>query len=212
MRRRLKKKDITLRELLKVSYDAYKTKTVDDKRKRVKLDLVSGKIIKRRNLEFNFSTRTWEQTNKYGVIFHFLVKSEPISYKRIDKLKSHTYPVIFHFLDLSLGVNSPIKIRTGSQHKWKTPQKGSTTKERQKIVEQNIKRGLQGDFIFSLMHVYDMYGLLYGINTTNHKPPKIKNKNLIPYLDKTALFCVQKILIPILNNKKSPIMNKLFYK
>ncbi len=210
MRRRLKKKDITLRELLKVSYDAYKTKTVDDKRKRVKLDLVSGRIIKRRNLEFNFSTRTWEQTNKYGVIFHFLIKSEPISYKRIDKLKSHTYPVIFHFLDLSLGVDSPIKYRTGSEKKWKTTPKGSTTKERQKIAEQNIKNGVQADFLFCDMWVADKFGYLYGRNTTNGKPPLIKNKKFIPYFDKTSLAVVQKILIPILNNKKSPLIGKVF--
>lgn len=208
--RTLKKKDITLKELLDVSYSAYKTKEVDDKKKRMKLDLVSGKITKRRNFEYNQSTKMWEQTNPYGVIFEFLVKSDPISYKRIDKLKKHTYPVVFHFLDFSKGVNSPIKYRVGSQKKWKVTPKGSSAKERQKICEQNIKNGVQADFLFTDMWVLAQYGILYGRNTTNLRPPKIKNPKLVPHFDKTSLYCIVKILLPILRGKKSPLMNKLF--
>ena len=211
--RRLKKGDITLKELFDLSYDYYRTKKIDDKRKRVKLDLVSAKITRRQNLEYNFSTRQWEQTNPYGVLFTFIVNSKPKSYKRIDNLKKHTYPVFFHFLDFSLGINSPVKLRTGSQFRWKKTPKGTSSSERVKIAENNIKRGIQADFIFGGdMWLFDKLQILYGRNTTNGKPPKIKNPKMLPYLDKTALFCVQKIIIPMFKQTQSPLMNKLFKK
>jgi len=209
--RRLKKGSVTLKQLLESSYALYRSKEIDDKRKRVKLDLVSAKIRRRSNLEFNQSLKIWEQTNPYGVIFEFIVNSKPISYKRIDKLKKHTYPVFIHFLDFSLGMNSPVKLRTGTQFKWKKTPKGSSTKERQKIAERNIHNGVQADFIFGgNMFLYDLFGILYGRNSSNGKPPKIRNPKMLPYLDKTALFVITKIIIPMFRQTKSPLMNKLF--
>ena len=212
-RSKLKKGDITINELLKLSLSAYEKNEIDNKRKRMNEDVVSAKLTARYGMKYNPSNKTWEQSEKKQVKITFIVKSEPTSYKDISGLKSHFYPVTFLIRDLDLGMDSPFRFRTGSLKKPKIAKKGKklTEKDRKNIAKYNIKNGVQLQFFFHLEWVLDKYGLLYGINYAN-RPPKVTNKNLVPYFDKTSLFVVINVLRILLTTKKNFVLNKLFKK
>lgn len=199
-RPRLKKGGIPLAEVYKMSKELY-YKKVDDKAKRMNLDVTSARLIQRRNFEYDFGTKQWEQTEIRHLKFIFIVSSKPISYKKTDNVNIHKYPVTFVFYDISLGWLSPFKWRTGTWKKVLFASKGSDKKERARIGDTNIRNGRQLDFFFKLEQVLDFYGLLYGPNTTNKKPPNIANPSWIPYFDKTSLFVVEKFLRYLLTSE-----------
>ena len=219
---KLKKGDITIKEMLDLSRALYKTDRIDNKLRREKMDILGGKIIQRRGLEYNRTTKQWEQTSR-EVRFDFIVKSDPVSYEKKDTVPIHSYPVTFLLKDFTLGFNSPFKWRTGGLKRWKNSKPfgkkvsdGKTEKEKQRIREAkeahskknlqilntNIKNGLQGHFIFHLMWVLRQYDLLFGPLTCKNNPPKITNSKLEPYFDKTALYIVLRVLPKIFNNPK----------
>ena len=203
---RLTKEGLTIRQVLQASYKYYGTQ-VDNKSARMKEDVVSARITSRRNMRK--IKGNWTQIGR-NVKIVCLVKSSPTSYKRTDGLKYHYYPVTFLINNLSEGVDSTFKYRTGSEFKPSldrkkiTEEKTDKAKKRArehniKLEKENIKKGIQLAFFFENMQVHQMRGLLYGRNTTNRTLPKNRNPKNLVYFDKTALLVVTKVIIPILN-------------
>ena len=211
-RPRLKKGEIHIQDVLLLSKIVYKKENIDNKRRRMTLDVLSGKVTLRSNLSYDKSSRTWKQTGR-DVRLEFMVKSDPVSYKKTDTVKIHKYPVIFLIHEWDKGIKSPFRWRTGGLHKWKNPprklrdakdekQKKQWKKENQKAIDLNIKRGLQGNFIFHLMWVLDKYGLLFGPQTCKPSAPNITNPTYTPYFDKTAYFIVSQVLPKLFGNRR----------
>lgn len=213
---KLKKKDISLREMVEISKVYYSKH--DDKRVRMRMDVRNARLTEVKNFEYDPLTKEWKQTKgkKRHIKFIFMVESVPISYNRNDTIPKHYYPVIFVFFDLEAGINSAFKWRTGSQRRVKFAHitegmtKEQKHQQRLNTTNTNIRNMRQLDFFFKLENILKSYGLLYGVDTTNGKPPIKANPDLIPYLDKTALFCVDKILRKLLTKKGiDELMKKL---
>jgi len=208
-RPKLTKKDISLREMIELSYSVYGNE-VDNKKSRANIDVKSAKITFRNNLEL--IDGRWTQTGR-NIKITLLCETIPTSYKKNDDLLIHQYPVTFLIRNINEGIDSTFRFRSGSFAKWRFPTKkiseGRNTKEKdrirkdnKRIRESNLRNKLDGHFFFYLMQVLDMYGLLYGPNTTNRDLPKKTNPKMIPYFDKHSLYCLEKIIIPILNNRE----------
>jgi len=215
---RLKKTDISILEMLQVSHEYYKR--IDDKILRSKLDVLGAKITARKNLQYDPKTHTWNQSGR-ELKFVFLISTDPVSYQKTDNVKIHRYPVIFLIKDLDAGINSAFKSRVGGLKRWRTSKlkisEGKTPAEKerirkinQRVTDQNIRNGLQGDFIFRCMWVWKQYGLLFGPMTCLNRPPKETNPQLWPYFSKHEYWIVTKLLMPILQTKKDIIIQKLF--
>lgn len=197
MAQRLKKGDIALQYVINTSLISYKKQ--DNKKKRAKQDITKGKIVAKNNYSFNPSTKKWEQIGR-EVKISFLVMSKPESYKRIDTVPVHVYPVTFILRDVSMGLLTPFRWRTGSFKRVLFTKPGMSQKQVIQIANQNIRNMRQLDFFFSLEALLSRFGLLWGPDTTNKKMPKIANPLMLPYFDKTSWVCVEKILIPLLRN------------
>jgi len=202
LKNRLTKKDITLKEMLIISYDYYHKH--DDKEWRAKLDIKSARLSRRQNFSYNQSKKRWEQVGR-DVKFTFIVKSDPISYKKNDKLKYHYYPIIIIIHDVSKGINSPFKWRTGSLKKPIFSKKN----KKQNIQEQNIKNGIQMQFVYELEWILKQYNLLYGINWTTY-PPRKTNPDYFPFFDKHMFYISSKILLPLLTTTKRFRLNEIW--
>lgn len=208
---RLRKSDMSLREVYRRSRAYYKLKSGDDKKRRYKMDIVNAKLIFRNNFEYNRSTKEWEQTGR-EVKFVFIVKSDPESYPRRDNIPKHTYPVTILLRDVSMGIDSPFRWRTGSLKRPKFPRrssrdesdprkKKSIIEENKRIQESNIRRGVQMQFFFELEWILDKYNLLFGPNYAAW-PPRITNPRNHVFWDKHFLFLYIHILHPLLTNEK----------
>jgi len=195
---KLKKGDITLAEMWALSKKVYKGE-VDNKKKRMKMDIVSGKVLVTSNFEYDKNARQWIGTGKRHVKFQFLIKSKPVSYKKEDTIAIHKFICTFVFYDWGLGIRSPFKYRSGGMKKFLPTPKGSNKEKRIKIANQNIMNMTDIWFLMNLEYVLKAYGLLYGPCRAN-RPPLKTNKGLTPYFEKHGLACVEMILIPILRN------------
>ena len=186
----------SLLSIYQQSLKYYKSKKVDDKKLRAKLDIISAKIIFKNGFQYDRSTRTWVQSGKTAKLT-IMVSSKPISYKKSDTVPTHKFPVIMQFEDISKGALSAIKWRTGSQKKFikKLPTLNSV-----QIANLNIRNEIQAQFMFHLEYALKINGLLFGICRPNRTASKTNPKQLI-YFDKHALFCCEKIILPLLNNK-----------
>lgn len=193
---RLRKTDIALLQILQLSRKLYKSQ-VDDKSKRGRQDITSGRVTLRTNLNYNPGTKSWEQTGR-ELRIDFEVKTEPTSYKREDTVRVHKYPVTFLLRDISMGALTPFRWRTGSWKKPKFPRKGLKTAQRVALINQNIRNGVQMQFFFELEQVLASWGLLFGPNWTNKRMPIHANPTLAPYFDKHAYTIVVRFLIPFL--------------
>lgn len=200
MAKRLKKGDITLREVYLLSLEEYKKQNIDDKKRRAGLDVISARLTNRTQMFFNRKTGKWEQGG-LNAKFTFRVKSDPISYERKDKIKQHFYPVTFLIRDVNKGLDSPFRWRTGSTKKWLVASKGASKEQKQKIINKNIKNEIQAQFLFHLEAVLSAYKLLFSVNRAKNLP-KVTNPQHIPYFDKTALFVLEKLLIPMLTKEQ----------
>lgn len=206
IKNRLTKGDITLKEMLIISYDYYKKK--DDKEWRASLDVKSATLTKRNNFRYNQSKKQWEQTGR-DAKFTFLVKSHPVSYKKTDSLYYHYYPVVVLLHDVSKGIDSPMKWRTGSLMKPRFTKKGMTKEQRKNIEEQNLKNGIQLQFFFELSWILKQFNLLYGINYAFY-PPRIANPDYFPFFDKHMYYLASKILLPLLSSSKRFRLNEIW--
>jgi hypothetical protein len=200
VRPKLKKGDIDLATVYSISRNIWYPER-DDKAWRAGLDIKSSKLIARKNFKYNQSTKQWEQTEKRHIKFEFIVSSDPISYKKIDSIKTHKYPVVFLFYDFSRAYESPFRWRTGSLKKLQFAKKGASFEERKRIAENNIKNGIQMQFFFELEAVLDYWGLLYGPNLTNKQMPIKTNPFFYPFFDKTSYYVVDRIFIPLFKNE-----------
>lgn len=205
---KLKVGDISIAEIVALSRHAFQKKLIDNKAYRSRIDVVNAKITARRNMKYDFSKKQWVQTGR-EVRFDFLIKSDPKTYKKTDTVDIHKYPVTFLIRNLDKGLQSAFRWRTGSFKKPRMPKKGISKSQRQSIVNQNIRNGVQMEFFFDLEWVLDKWGLLFGPNYAKWQPRKT-NPDLYPFFDKHAWYCVTKILLPLLRAKKGFIINKLF--
>lgn len=189
-------RNYSLLSIYQQSLKYYKSKKVDDKKLRAKLDIVSARIILKNGFNFNKSTRNWEQDKRTAKLT-IIVSSKPISYKKNDTVPTHKFPVIMQFEDISKGSLSAIKWRTGSQKKWikKLPTLNSV-----QIANLNIRNEVQAQFMFHLEWVLRKNNLLYGQCRAQKPPSKTNPRNLV-YFDKHSLFVVEKLVMPLLNNK-----------
>lgn len=196
---RMKKGDIPLQYVINTSLISYRKQ--DNKKKRAKQDITKGKIVATNNYKYNPKTRKWEQVGR-EVKIGFLVMSQPESYKRQDTIKTHIYPVTFLLRDVKMGLLSPFRWRTGSFKKVLFTKPGMSEADRLRIANRNITNMRQLDFFFSLEALLNKLGLLWGPDTTNKKMPTQANPLMLPYFDKTAWVCVEKVMIPMLKDPK----------
>ena len=206
MSSRLKKGDITIAELLQVSYQYYRS--VDDKAWRSKVDIKSATMVHRNNYTYDRKEKGWVQTGR-EVRLDFYVRSKPESYKKIDTVSTHIYPVVFLLKNLSDGIYSSFRWRTGGMKKVLFPKKGMTKQQRIMIANANIRNGSQLNFFFHLEWVAKQYGLLFGPCRANGAPDTV-NKSKEIFFDKTALYIVVHILIPLLGKDGGKL--KKYYK
>lgn len=192
----------TLKEFIQISKKLYKTKKIDNKERRAKLDIKNGKLSIRKNLVYNRSTKKWEQQGNQ-IKFVFIVSSSPVSYIKTDTIKIHKYPVTFLIDKFEDGVNTTFRWRTGSNYKPKL--KRGSHKKKENLADYNIRKGIQLQFFFHLEWILSKNKLLVGPNRTNGAP-KVTNPKGLLYFDKTAWFVATKILVPILTKKKSAIL------
>lgn len=205
MEQRLTKGSINLAQVYYLSRKYYQSK-VDDKKRRARIDIVSGKVTSRRNMEFDRSTGQWTQTGKEAKIV-FRVTSDPKSYVKTDTLKKHTYTVTFLLKDLSMGILSPFKWRTGGQKNVSFVRSGMRKEDREKIANKNILDDNQLNFFYHIEFVSKLNGTLFGRCRAKWFPKKTNPKGLL-YFDKTSYFVVDKILFPLLVSGKGLQLNK----
>jgi len=199
---KLTRGSITLGEAIKASKDLFKSKMVDDKSKRSRVDTISCKITATKNFKYNKVTKAWEDVERRSVKFVFQVKTDPISYDKKDKIKIHTYPVTILLYSIEDGINSEFRYRSGGLKKPLFAKKGATAEQRNKIAEQNIRNGTDLHFFYHLEAVLASMNLLFGPNYATRMPKKTNPKGFI-YLEKHSWACVTKLLIPILNNPQA---------
>lgn len=196
---KLKKGDISLKEVYLLSKKVFKSGEVDDKKKRARLDITSAKVSNMKNFIYDKNEGIWKSTAKRSVKFEFIVRSKPISYKKTDHISTHIYPVTIVMFDIEQGMDSSFRYRSGSFKKPIFAPKGCSSEKRIKIEEQNIHNGTDLWFFFSLERVLFDFSLLHGPCHAN-RLPRITNPKLTPYFEKHSLYCIEKALIPILQN------------
>lgn len=206
MSTRLKKGDISIAELLRVSYYYYRK--VDDKAWRSRVDIKSATMVHRNNYVYDRKEKGWVQTGR-EVRLDFFVRSKPESYKKIDTVGIHTYPVTFLIRGIDKGIYSAFRWRTGGVKRILFPKKGMTEQQRILTANANIKAGNQLNFFFHCEYVAKQYGLLFGPCRAKW-PPNKTNPNMEIFFDKTALYIVIKILIPLLGKDGGKL--KKYYK
>ena len=202
---RLTKQGLTIKDIITISYQYYRSSKGDDKSKRSDLDIVSAKVTARKNYEYNRSSKSFEQTGR-DIKFEFLCKSKPVSYKKTDSINIHKYPITILIHNIDAGLNSTFKIREGS---LKKPIFKNTKMNSEQLANRNILNGVDLHFVYNLMFTYKQYNILYGINYTT-RPPKFTNPKMIPYLGKHSWFIITKIMIPLLTVKAGLIKDSLF--
>lgn len=186
----LRKNNITPSQVLSLSRMWYRS--IDDKARRARMDIVGARIIKKTRLTYNRETGRWEQEgNSTKLIYN--VRSIPESYESHSTIRVHRYPVTFWFQDINNGMNSVFRWRTGSFAKPRT--RGKNT------GDFNIKRGIQLQFFYELSYVLRYYGLLYGPNWATRRPT-VTNKKMIPFFDKHAYYCFTKSVMPFLSDPR----------
>ena len=210
-KQRLKKGDISIKNLLTISYAWYKSADGDSKPWRAKLDIKGGRVTARRGLDYNKKTKSWDQSAR-EVKVEILVKSQPSSYKDKSQIKSHWYPVTILIKNWEKKFDSAFRYRTGSQVMPKFPTKkvsqGKNKAEKDKIrdknlkiQQRNIKKGIQLQFFFQLEFAMNKWGLLFGRNRTNGSP-SITNKGLVPFCDKHFFYICKKVLPSLFDDPK----------
>jgi hypothetical protein len=204
MSERLTNKGLTIKDVIRLSWQYYKSNNGDNKAWRSKIDIVNAKITARNNYEYNRTDRVWEQTGR-DIKITFLCKSDPKSYKKKDSISKHIYPITFLIHDISKGINSTFRWRTGSLKKpiFKNPSLSAL-----QISEKNIKNGVQLQFVYELEYILKKNDLLYGICYANRPPIKTNPKNKI-FFDKHAFFIVANFLTPMLKTNGGAIVGKL---
>ena len=194
----------TLLQMYELSRKLFSSGVIDNKKQRADLDIVSGKITVRNNMEYNRSKRIWEQSGREVKII-VEVSSKPISYEKNDTINIHRFPVTFLIKSVELGLNSPFKYRSGSEKKPLLYTKGKSSTE---IANINITKQIDLHFFFHLMVVLKQAGILFGRDTTNGKSPTKTNPTGASYFEKHSFFVFEKVLIPFFRFQKNLSIGK----
>lgn len=190
-------KQYPLSKVYQDSLKYYKSNKVDDKKRRMRIDIVSAKITMKNNFQYNRSTKTWDQTGRSSKLV-MEVRSNPKSYKTIDTIKLHKYPITFEFENIYLGLNTAFRWREGGLKK-PILKKGNMTSVQKANV--NIKNGTQLEFFFNREFTLKTKNLLWGVCRAN-RPAKIMNPKNLVYFGKHALAAIEQVVIPLLTNNK----------
>jgi hypothetical protein len=183
----------TIRDIIKISKQYYKSATGDDKKARSKLDIKSAKITARKNYTYDPSEKRWIQTGR-DVLLSFIVSSQPISYKKTDTINTHKYPVFFLIHDVEKGIDSTFKWREGGLKKPIFAKQGLSSVQ---VANANIRNGTQLQFFFDSEFALKKHNLLYGRCWAN-RPPTKTNPKMIPFFGKHAWTICSSILIRML--------------
>lgn len=118
-------------------------------------------------------------------------RGRPRQYQRTYK---HEYTVTIQLDRLS--INTPVKLRTGTDMKWDFSAAGKSKKlPNGRILEgSNIQRGINGDFFFRLEYIYAKENILFGRNWTNGPPVKTNPKGIV-FMDKHMLRAVEVLMM-----------------
>lgn len=200
----------SISSIFKLSNQYYKSGRVDDKKERGKLDIISSKIVSKKNFKYDRGLKQWIQTAETSKIITE-VKTSPKSYTDTSTIKIHNYPITFQFEQISKGFDTPFRWREGDQKtvKFKMNEKQSSSS----IADINIKNKTQLQFFYEMEWVAKINSLLYGRCRAKWHPKSTNPKGLI-YFGKHAFWVVQKLIYPLLKSGKlnNKTQNNLNYK
>ena len=180
-----------------LSYKLYTSGKVDDKKKRSKLDVISGKIVTKNNFIYDRSKKIWTQSGQSSKLL-FEIKTDPVSYVKNDTIKIHKYPITFEFKDISKGLDSSFKWREGDQKAIIFSKPGMTSKD---VANINIKNKSQLQFFFDMEWVAKINNLLWGRCRAKWFP-RVTNPRGYIYFGKHAYYLMKKVVIPLLQSGK----------
>lgn len=189
---RLKKDDVSIKEVLALSKLYYNSAAGDDKKERMKLDLSGARITSIKNFTYDKETSSWKTSEKRHVKFEFIISSQPVSYKKTDTITVHKYPVTIVLYDIEMGMNSPFRFRSGGLKKPVFPPANCSSERRLKITNQNIKNGTDLGFFYNLEWILRANNLLYGPCYATRAPIKTNPKGYV-YFDKHTLKAIELI-------------------
>lgn len=207
---RLTSSGITLAQVWKMSKQYYRSKGGDDKEKRSRLDCKSVRFTARNNMEYDNSQKKWIQVGR-DIKMIFIIKTNPVSYRRIDTVKNHVYEITLLLHNFELGMNSPFHLRVGGLKRPIWGKKGDSKAKRIQIANSNVKRQCQMQFIVECMYVYKMNNILFGPNFCTRPPRKTNPKNKI-FFPKHFVFLLRKVIIPLFRSDKFKLHVGKLYK
>jgi len=199
-----KSSGFTIKDIIRMSHQYYKSKAGDDKAKRSNIDVLNAKITLRNNYNYNQSAKKWEQSGR-DVRIDFICRTDPKSYKKTDNIKIHKYPITIIIHSIELGINSTFKWRTGSLKKPIFSKPGMSS---QQVAEKNIRNGIQMGFFFEQEFVLRQHNLLFGRCYANRPPIKTNPKGKI-FADKHFWFILQHFLVRMLQTNGGSIVSFL---
>lgn len=190
-------KKFTIGKIFLLSYKLYNSGEVDNKKKRSKLDVISGKIASKNNFKYDRSKKQWVKSGASSKLV-FEVKTDPVSYVKNDTIKIHKYPIIFEFKNIDENINTAFKWREGDQKAVVFSKPGMTSTD---IANINIKNKSQLQFFFDMEWVAKMNGLLWGRCRAKWFP-RVTNPRGYIYFGKHAFYVLQKIVMPLFQTGK----------
>jgi hypothetical protein len=198
---KLKKGEITLKEVYQITVDYY-TKFKSTVNLKALPYILKNIVAKAQGeLQYDAEKLEWTGSNK-ALRIEFIVQTKDkvaTKNKATFETKPHDYPVTFFINDISEGLDSTFKWRSGADVMPVFQRAGMSLMERENITQQNYNNKVYLPFFFELEGVLPLYDLLEGHNHTK-EPPKKTNPKLIPYFDKLALFCFENGIINLFNN------------
>ncbi len=159
-------------------------------------DLVRTVRVEKRN-EYQIRENMWRTsyrvtTQSYPNYYPYYTPRDSQGRRRqTQRTYKHTYETIIQLDKLS--INTPVKLRLGSDKKWRFNSKTRRMPNGRVIESDNVKNGINGDFFFRCEYLYKKEGILFGRNWTNGPPTKV-NPNGIIFLPKHLLAVVETLM------------------
>jgi len=159
-------------------------------------DLVKVIRVEKRN-EYQIRENMWRTsyritTQSYPQYYPYYTKRDSQGRPRqTQRGYKHTYETIIQ-LD-SLSINVPVKLRLGSDKKWRFNSKTKKLPSGRIIESENTRNGINGDFFFRCSYIYKKEGILFGRNWTDG-PPLKSNPQGIVFLPKHLLAVVETLM------------------
>jgi len=181
----------TLKKLVQNTYK-YKKSRFDYKIR----DLVKVIRIERRN-SYQIREDKWRTsyritTQSFPNYYPYYTRKDSRGRSRqSQRTFSHVYETIIQ-LD-SLSINVPVKLRLGSDKKWRFNSKTRKLPGGRIIESENTRNGINGDFFFRCEYIYKKEGILFGRNLTNGPPTKINPQGIV-FLPKHLLSVIETLM------------------